>query len=311
MSNPFRTHNHVNATANGSRTPQTGGREGLALGALLAGATCIALSPIWVRVADVGPTASAFWRVALAVPALWLLVPLDGRRSAPAMLAHWKLLVAAGVAFAGDLAFWHWSIKYTSVANSTLLANLASIFVTLAVWLFWRQRPSRVFLAGLVAALCGVGVLVRSSVNFSSTALLGDGLGVVTAMFYAWYLLTVKGLRDRGASVLMLMAGTTTLTALLLFPIAFVSGEALLPHTALGWWKLLGLALISHAAGQGLIAYALAHLPATFLSVSLLFQPVMAAIFAWALLGEPLATLQMVGGIVVLAGIYLARRGSV
>jgi drug/metabolite transporter (DMT)-like permease len=311
MSNPFRTHDHANAMANGSSAPRTGPREGLALGALLAGATCIALSPIWVRVAEVGPTASAFWRVALAVPALWLLVALGGRRSAPAMRTHWKLLVAAGVAFAGDLAFWHWSIKYTSVANSTLLANLASIFVTLALWLIWHQRPSRVFLAGLVAALCGVGVLVRSSVDFSSTALLGDGLGVVTAMFYAWYLLSVKGLRERGASVLMLMAGTTTLTALLLLPIAFASGEALLPLTALGWWKLLGLALVSHAAGQGLIAYALAHLPAAFLSVSLLFQPVMAAIFAWALLGEPLAALQMVGGVVILAGIYLARRGSV
>ncbi len=298
------------STANGSEAPPAGAHDGLALGALLAGATCIALSPIWVRVSDVGPTASAFWRVALAVPALWLLVPLGRRRRAPGMRLHWKLLLAAGVAFAGDLAFWHWSIKYTSVANSTLLANLASIFVTLAVWLFWRQRPSGVFLVGLITALCGVGLLVRSSLDFSSTALLGDGLGVVTAMFYAWYLLAVKGLRDRGTSVLMLMATSTTLTALLLLPVALASGEALLPHAALGWWKLLGLALISHAAGQGLIAYALAHLPATFLSVSLLFQPVLAALFAWTLLGEPLAALQMVGGGIVLAGIYVARRGS-
>jgi len=310
MSNPFQTHEHPVSTANRSRVPRAATREDLALGALLAGATCIALSPIWVRVSEVGPTASAFWRVALAVPALWLLVPLAGRHSAPRMLTHWKLLVAAGVAFAGDLVFWHWSIKYTSVANSTLLANLASIFVTLAVWLFWRRRPSGVFLVGLFTALCGVGMLVRSSLDFSSTALLGDGLGVVTAIFYAWYLLTVKSLRDRGASVLMLMAGTTTLTALLLFPVALASGEALLPQSALGWWKLLGLALISHSAGQGLIAYALAHLRAAFSSVSLLFQPVMAALFAWMLLGEPLAALQMVGGIVVLAGIYLARRGS-
>jgi len=298
------------STANGSGAPRAGARDGLALAALLAGAACIALSPIWVRVSEVGPTASAFWRVALAVPALWLLVPLGPRRREPGMRVHWTLLLAAGVAFAGDLAFWHWSIKYTSVANSTLLANLASIFVTLALWLFWRQRPSGVFLIGLITALCGVGMLVRSSLDFSSTALLGDGLGVVTAMFYAWYLLAVKGLRDRGVSVLTLMAVTTTLTALLLLPVALASGEALLPSTALGWWKLLGLALISHSAGQGLIAYALAHLPAAFLSVSLLFQPVLAALFAWTLLGEPLAALQMVGGGVVLAGIYLARRGS-
>jgi drug/metabolite transporter (DMT)-like permease len=73
---------------------------------------------------------------------------------------------------------------------------------------------------------------------------------------------------------------------------------------------LLGLAWITHAGGQGLIAYALAHLPAAFSSVGLLFQPVMAAAFAWVLLGEPVALLQIAGGVVVLAGIYLASRGT-
>jgi drug/metabolite transporter (DMT)-like permease len=285
-------------------------RGGVALVALFAGATCIALSPIWVRIADVGPTASAFWRVALAVPLLWALMPLAPRREPAAAHGQWKLLALAGVAFAGDLAFWHWSIKFTSVANSTLLANLASIFVTLAAWLVWRQRPSALFLVGLASALAGVALLVRTGLDFSATALLGDALGVVTAMFYAWYLMTVKGIRDRGASTLRLMAVTTTVTAAILLPVALASGEALLPQTPMGWLKLLGLAWISHSAGQGLIAYALAHLPAAFSSVSLLFQPVMAAAFAWLLLGEPLMALQVAGGVVVLVGIYLARRGS-
>jgi drug/metabolite transporter (DMT)-like permease len=281
-----------------------------ALFALLAGATCIALSPIWVRVSDVGPTASAFWRVALAAPLLWSLfyfIPLDKKALEK---RQFKLLFAAGLAFAGDLVFWHWSIQYTSVANSTLLANLASIFVTLAAWLLWRQRPSGLFLAGLAASLLGVGLLVRATLGSAPGALLGDGLGVVTAMFYAWYLMSVKGLRDSGAGTLQLMAVTTTITALILLPVAVASGEALLPEAAPGWLKLIGLAWISHAAGQGLIAYALAHLPAGFSSVGLLFQPVMAALFAWMLLGEPVVALQFAGGAVVLAGIYLARRGS-
>jgi len=281
-----------------------------ALAALLAGATCIALSPIWVRVSEVGPTASAFWRVALAVPLLWLLYFLAPHSKAAPVRGQSRLLAAAGLAFAGDLAFWHWSIQFTSVANSTLLANLASIFVTLALWLFWKQRPSGVFLAGLAAALIGVGMLVRTSLDFSPTGLLGDALGVVTAMFYAWYLLSVKGVRDRGAATLHLMAVTTTVTTAFLFPVALASGEALFPATEMGWLKLIGLAWISHSAGQGLIAYALAHLPAAFSSVSLLFQPVMAAVFAWILLGEPLVALQIAGGLIVLAGIYLARRGS-
>jgi drug/metabolite transporter (DMT)-like permease len=285
--------------------------SGLPLAALLAGATCIALSPIWVRVSETGPTASAFWRVALAVPALWLLVALTSRGAARSNATpHWPLLIAAGIAFAGDLGLWHTSIKLTSVANSTVLANLASIFVTLAAWIVWRQRPSALFVAGLATALAGVGMLVRASIDFSPTALTGDALGVATAMFYAWYLLSVKLLRDRGATVLALMAVTSSITALILLPVALATGEAMLPATALGWAKLAGLALISHAAGQGLIAWALAHLPASFSSVSLLFQPVMAALFAWALLGEPLAALQVAGGLVVLAGIWLARRAS-
>jgi drug/metabolite transporter (DMT)-like permease len=280
-----------------------------ALFALLAGATCIALSPIFVRVSEAGPTATAFWRVAIAVPVLWLLY-LRSRKTTRRYSGQWPLLMAAGFAFAGDLAFWHASVKLTSVANSTLLANLASIFVTLALWVFLRQRPGGLFLAGLATALVGVSLLVHTSLGFSATGLLGDALGVVTAMFYAGYILAVKGLRDRGETTLHLMAVTTTITALFLFPAALASGDQILPATAFGWWMLIGLALISHAAGQGLIAYALAHLPAAFSSVSLLFQPVMAALFAWALLAEPLVPLQVLGGLVVLAGIYLARRGS-
>ena len=281
-----------------------------ALGALLVGASCIALSPIFVRLSEVGPTATAFWRVAFAVPFLWFFYLLKAKSHA-SYSGRWLLLVAAGFAFAGDLAFWHTSIQLTSVANSTLLANLASIFVTLAAWIFLRQTPTGIFLAGLAAALAGVAMLVKTSLEFSATGLLGDALGLVTAMFYAAYILAVKGLRDRGETALRLMAVTSTLTAVILLPVALASGEPMLPHTAYGWTILLGLALISHAAGQGLIAYALAHLPATFSSVGLLLQPVIAAFFAWVLLGEPLVALQIAGGLVVLLGIYLARRGSV
>ena len=274
-----------------------------ALPALLLGAVFIALSPIFVRLSEAGPIPTAFWRVALALPVLWAfaLQPLKGPK---------LLFFAAGIAFAGDLAFWHKAIQFTSVANSTLLANLASIFVTLAAWLLWRERPRPLFLVALALAMGGVALLVHTSLAFSATALLGDALGVVTAMFYAWYILAVKGLRGRGAATLQVMAVTSTVTAVILFPIALASGEQMLPASAYGWWILLGLALITHAAGQGLIAYALAHLPAAFSSVGLLLQPVVAALFAWVLLAEPLVPLQIAGGLVVLAAIWLARRAS-
>jgi drug/metabolite transporter (DMT)-like permease len=284
-----------------------------ALVALLSGATFIALSPIFVRealVAGVGPTAAAFWRVALAVPVLWIVYRFKQGPRPRRYSGKGPLLLAAGLAFAGDLAFWHKSVQLTSVANATLLANLASIFVTLAAWIFLRQRPTRQFLAALALALAGVALLVHTSLEFSATGLAGDAMGMVTAMFYAGYLLAVKALRDRGEATLHLMAVSTTLSAFLLLPVALATGEAFFPRTLEGWLILAGLALVSHAAGQGLIAYALAHLPAAFSSLSLLFQPVMAAAFAWVLLSEPLVPLQIAGGLIVLVGIYLARRGS-
>jgi drug/metabolite transporter (DMT)-like permease len=98
--------------------------------------------------------------------------------------------------------------------------------------------------------------------------------------------------------------------ALALVPIALSSGETMLPATTTGWLTLVGLALVCQTAGQSLIAYAMAHLPASFSAVSLLLQPVLAALYAWALLGETVGALQLAGGMVILLGICVARRGS-
>jgi drug/metabolite transporter (DMT)-like permease len=218
-------------------------------------------------------------------------------------------MIGAGLFFAGDLAVWHWSIVLTSVANATLLANLAPIFVTLTVWLLYRRRPGGLFLAGMAVALAGTAALLGGDVRISTTVIWGDCLGVLTAMFYAGYQLAVTRLRSR-ASTAAIMAWSGLVTAIALLPIALLSGEQILPATALGWLKLFGLALISQAAGQSLIAYAMAHLPATFSSVGLLLQPVMAALFAWILLGETLGWIEITGGIAVLVGILLAHRAE-
>ena len=281
--------------------------RGKAVAALLAGAVAIAVSPLLVKVSEAGPVATGFWRVALALPVLWAW-SLMGRRGPDAggFTADRRMMVAAGVLFAGDLAVWHWSILLTSVANATLLANLAPIFVTLTVWLFYRRRPGGGFLAGMAVALAGVAALLGGDFRLSGGELAGDCLGVLTAMFYAGYQLAVKQVRAR-ASTATVMAWSGLVTAALLLPIAMLSGEPILPVTAAGWLKLVGLALISQAAGQSLIAYAMAHLPATFSSVGLLLQPVMAALFAWALLGETLGGVEIAGGVAVLVGIYIAH----
>ena len=280
---------------------------------LLAGGCCIAFAPIFVRLSDTGPVASAFWRTALATPLLWIWLwhastrtPRQEQRSG----AQFTPLFLAGLFFALDLGVWHWSIVWTSVANSTLLANLAPIFVTLAGWLIWKQKVTRLFLVGMVTAIVGMFVLVGPNFAVGGTRLLGDALGALTGVFYAGYMLAIKQARDAQASTARLMAWSTTITAALLLPVALLSPQPMLPQAASGWLVLLGLALISQILGQGLIAYAFAHLTASLSSVSLLIQPVVAALAAWAIFGEAVGPAQLVGGAIVLAGIWVSKRAS-
>jgi drug/metabolite transporter (DMT)-like permease len=286
--------------------------EKTALSALLLGATAIGLAPIFVRLSETGSTATAFWRIALALPALWLWMHLDRRRGlAEPKTAHpldWPL-VLPGLFFAADLAVWHVSILWTSVANATLLANFAPIFVALVAWLWFKERLRWMFPVGLIAALAGAAAVMQASFTLSGDRLRGDLMGLLTAVFYAGYQLCVKRLRaTRSTGAIMFWSGVVSAGALLMLTLAL--GEKFWPVTARGWLVLVALALISHVAGQGLIAWALAHLPASFGSVSLLWQPVFAACAAWLAFGESPNILQAFGGAAVLAGIVLARLGS-
>jgi drug/metabolite transporter (DMT)-like permease len=286
----------------------------LALAALVAGAVGIACAPIFVRLSELGPTATAFWRLGLALPGLWLWMELANRRgAAPARRPSDRRtllgLVLAGLFFAGDLALWHWSIGFTSVANSTLLVNLAPVFVALGGRLLFGERFAYTFLAGMSVALSGALLLVGGDLGLGLRQLLGDALAVLAALFYAGYILCVSRLRSTlSTAAVMAYGGVVTCAALL--PVAFLSGEDLLATTFYGWAMLLGIALVSQVGGQSLITYALADLPAAFSSVGFLLQPVAAALLAWAILGEALGWWQALGGAVVLAGIVLARRGS-
>ena len=282
----------------------------LAVTALFVGAVCIGTSALWVKVSETGPVSTAFWRVFLALPLLWAWALAERGRPARAYpVNERRLMLWAGLFFAGDLAVWHWSVVLTSVANSTLLSNLAPIFVTLAAWMLFHRTPSGRFLVGLATALVGMAVLIGGDFRLGGTQVLGDALGVVSAIFYAGYQLVVTRLRA-SVSTASIMAWSGVITAAALLPLALASGERFLPLTEGGWGKLVGLALVSQVVGQSLIAYAMAHLPATFSSVGLLFQPVMAALFAWILLGESLGWIEIAGAMTVLIGIRIVHQAE-
>jgi drug/metabolite transporter (DMT)-like permease len=282
---------------------------------LLLGGVAIGFAGIFMRLSDVNPLASAFWRMALATPVLWAWAFAVRKQDEAAALRtdFAQALALAGIYFAGDMGVWHLSLHYTTVSNATLLSNFAPIFIALWMWIAHRMRFARIFIVGLVIALVGAVMLVgpnaAGNAQESDTKLLGDALGLFSAVFYAAYQLVIKDARSQ-YSTARLMAWSTTITGIALLPFALTSPGAFWPAHAAGWLPLLGLALIAQIGGQTVIAYAFAHLPASLSSVSLLIQPLTATIAAWIVFGEAIGPVQMAGGALLLWGIYLSKRGS-
>jgi drug/metabolite transporter (DMT)-like permease len=293
-----------------SPTAETSPSNRFALAALILGGAAIGGSPIFVRLSEVGPMATAFWRVALALIPIFIVSRIKSKDAGPKpeTLSDCGLLILPGVILALDLAAWHLSITMTSVANATLLANLAPVFVTVIGLLFFRETVTRVFVLGLALALAGVVVLKGGPSAFGNGDLRGDGIAVIAAVFYAGYILAIGKLRSR-FNTIRIMLWSTASAAVCVLPLGLIFEDHMLPPTAYGWAIVFGLAFVSHASGQVAIAYALAYLPAAFSSLTLLLQPVVAAILAWTLLGEAIGPMQAIGGLVVLAGILIARRG--
>ncbi len=170
--------------------------------------------------------------------------------------------------------------------------------------LAWGERPRPRFLLAIGLALAGVVLIVSPKLGHGGSSLVGDALGLGTACFYAAYLVAIARLRERYRTGMVLFRTTIVFTVLLL-PLALT--QKFLPDTLAGWAILAGCAVAAQFLGQGLIAYALAHLPATFGSVGLYVTSIAAAVCARIVLNERLAPVQIVGGCVVLAAIALAR----
>lgn len=282
----------------------------LPIAALIVGPMAMGASPIFVRLAEVGPFASAFWRVALALPVLLLwwrweahsASKLDPRDIKSRLYyAFWP-----GVLFAGDLFFWHLSIMNTTVANATFFATLAPIVVVFGAALFLNEALSRGVLLGLGVSVLGAALLLGSSVTHAPERLSGDIFGLVTAVFFGAYILSVKTARKKLATG-ELMFLSTMITSVILLGVTIAAQETLWPQTWRGAASLFSLALVSQVGGQGLLAYALGHLPAIFSSIVVFLEPLSAAALGWLVLLEPLSALQSLGGVCVIAGIYIAR----
>lgn len=281
------------------------GREKAIL-ALLVGACVIGAAPILVRFGDAGPAAVGFWRLVCSVPLLVVLA----RRSTGAVGRPTPLAALAGLAFALDLGFWHYGIANTSVAKATVLANLAPVVVTALAWIVLKQRPAGLFLVAVALAVTGASTLaVAEGVGpVGPNPLLGDGLSIATAFWYALYFMAVSAARQREAAT-RIMCWSSLTAAPLLYAAGVLLGEQILPATRAGWAACVGLGVV-HVAGQGSIAWALGRLSAATASVTVLVQPIVVAMLGWLLFGELLSGRQTMGATVAVSGVVLAQWAS-
>lgn len=279
----------------------------LAFPAMLIGSIMLAFGPWLVRLADVAPIASAFWRMGLAVVPLALLARFTGGRLAPGLLDGKMLWLAAlaGVFFAGDLALWHLGIVRTTMANSTLLANAASFLLPVWGFVVLGHRPGKKALVAIAFALAGTLLLVGRSAELSPRHFAGDLFCLGAALLYTAYLIVVDRLRGTVPALpLLTLATLFGGLALLPFALAMSGSQGFLPHD---WTPLVLLALGSQVIGQGLIVFAVGHLKPLVVGLTLLVQPAIAATIGALRFGEIPGVAELCGAALVVAALVLVR----
>lgn len=279
----------------------------LGFAAAVVGSITLAFGPWLVRLADVAPSASAFWRLSLAVAPLALLARYTGAALQPGTIDRRVLLLAAiaGAFFAADIALWHYGIQRTTMANASLLSNAASFLLPLWGFVALGHRPGKKAKLAILAAAAGTALLVGRSAELSDRNLAGDLFCLGAAVLYTAYLIIIDRLRGR-LPVFPLLALATGFGAVSLLPVSYaVAGPAgFWPHD---WTPLVLLALGSQVIGQGLIVFAVGHLKPLVVGLALLVQPTVAATIGLLRFGETPGLPELAGAALVVTALVLVR----
>jgi drug/metabolite transporter (DMT)-like permease len=271
--------------------------------ALLIGSSALAFGPWLVRLSGVGAVAAGFWRLALALPFLFVIALFTGQA------VHWPgrrlaaLVLLAAFFFAADLAAWHAGIHMTKLGNATLFGNASSLIY--ALWGLWlaRRPPTSMQALALALAALGAALLMGSSAELSARNLDGDLLALAAGVLYAGYLIAVQ--RARGSlQPLPLLFLSSLFGAAMLLPPSLGLGEQIIPRD---WTFVFLLALGSQVLGQGLLVYAIGSLSPLVVGLTLLTQPAISALVGWFAYGERLSPVDWIGAIAIAAALVLVR----
>jgi drug/metabolite transporter (DMT)-like permease len=274
--------------------------------AALLGAVAIASSGVLYRLSEVTPETASFFRCLYGLPLLVLATWFERQRVSPLPWRAKWLALFAGVLFAADLLFWQHTIDQVGAGLATVLGNLQVVFVAIAAWLLFGERPSQRTLAALPIILFGVvliGGLIGSG-TYGADPALGVVLGVLTALSYGSYLIVIRRIgRGRVAEPVALSTASTTVVALV---VGLLLGRIdLVPYLPAHFW-LVVLGITAQSAGYLLISLSLPRLPAVVTSIILLAQPVMSVLLAMVVVSETPSLGQLAGVGLVIGGIALA-----
>jgi len=276
------------------------------------GSALIGSSAVFVRLSDLGPLTTGFYRMLFALPLLMLWMRWEKKenphppRNRLFLSDIWGLIIA-GVFFAFDLALWNWSIDHTTIVNSTLLNNTAALYVPFLVWLFFKDKPSLRILIAAFVGFVGCTFLVGESFSISFKSLLGDMVALLSGLMVALYLIALKQIRDRVLTG-FLMFWTGGCAALFLAFFSYVAGEAFWPLSLRDFMSIFGQAVLVHTLGQGLIAYSLGKIPASYAAIILFLAPVTGAFLGWIFYAESLSYAKLFGMALVMVSIVAVRK---
>lgn len=271
------------------------------------GAVLISFSPVFVKLAHVGPVAAGVYRVLFGGLALMAVAALRGKP----FWAGWRaasLTVACGMLFALDLIVWHTSIHYIGPGLATILGNF-QVFVLAGVGVaLMGERPGWRLWVAIPLALSGLFLLVGIRwAAVERTYHLGVVFGLLTAVLYASYLLTLRYMQSAAGALhpTASVGALSLVTAAILAPTAVAAGESLVIPDGQTLAVLLGYGLLAHALGWALISTGLPRVPASRVGLLLLLQPSLAFVWDIVLFDRPTTPFEAVGAIIALGAIYL------
>nr|WP_294947305.1 DMT family transporter [uncultured Mucilaginibacter sp.] len=267
---------------------------------LVIGILCISFSPIFVKLAGVSPLGAAFYRVAIAWACLLPYCIIKNKLK----VERKQLLIsiAAGIVFASDVAVWNVSLLKISATVSTLIANLAPVWVGLIGYLLFRAKSGRLFWIGTGVALIGMVVLVGYEHIIHLEFNAGILLALLASFLYASYILITKNVMA-GIDVFTFMFYSMLGAGLFLLAVSGFTGDNLINFPMNVWLCFIGMGIICQLTGWLTINYSLRYMESTKVAIALLSQTVFAGILAAFLLDEHLSATEIIGSVIVLAGI--------